>query len=409
MSWLALVLTAPAALLGGGVVAAAAGPAPGTAPGGDGEVLRLQTATLTSHGPGLPLAGTPVGRQLAGATVRTEVYGMQTGEPKYFPEVDVQLAGVPGTDHDDDARLTVAFGHLVGGTCTPSEHYQRDVTSGRDGSSYRFTGYTPDYWNGTPDRPWDCLYVILGSLDGQTVYDALVGELVNTYESPVVELGDVELLGKKQRQLRLVRGAWTTIDVGLRNTGPIGTLPFEVSGSGRGVQVGKVAVEGVEQGAETAVRLMVRLKGGKGGKKVGPLTLTARGTGVDATRRIKVRSVAPPPRPRAGRYRSSDGRVHFRIRNGRVIGWTGTMQTQCGGYGSVPQYTQNTYDFPKEVKVPRHGIVDASTSGRAAGNTWSASLRMLVKGSKATLGRFHYGTEGPCTASVGFTAKRVGR
>lgn len=375
------------------------------APDGDGAVLVLQTATLSTHAPGLPAAGTPPGRQLAGATVRTEVYGIQKGDPSYFPDIQVRLAGLPDTDYDDDARLTVAFGHHGAGGCEPSEHYQRVYTSGRDGSSYHVGGYTPDYWNGTPDRPWECLYVILGSVDGQTVYDAMHGDLVNAYESPAVEVVGVELLGKKQQQLRLVRGAWTTVSLELRNSGPAPSQSLTVTGAGKGLAVRKVSLDGIRSEGESSVSLRIKPTGKK---KTGPLTLRVEGVGVDLSHRIKVRAVAPPPKPRAGRYRSPDGRVHFSIRNGRVVGWHGTMKTQCGGFGSIPTYTQNTYDFPK-VKVPRNGILQASRTGAASGNDWSTFLQMQVRGAKVTHGVFRYGTAGPCTAAVGFTAKRVGR
>lgn len=387
--------------LGAGLGTGLGAAAPATA--AEADVLVRQTATLTTHLQGAPVAGTPPHRQLTRVDVDVEVQGMADGDPTYFPEVDVQLAAEPDTWYDDDAEIFVAFGHRSGSDCQPS-HSQVERTSGSQGSSYHIFGYTPDYWGGTPDRPWECVMVVVRTLDGEAV-DGMVGGLVNTYESPEVSVGDVTLLGKSQKRLRLVRNTWTTIHVEVGNSGPVKSTPLTLTASGKGLKVRKVPRVGVVD-PEGTTTVAVRVRPTR--KKAGPLRLRVRGPGISTSRKIRVKVVKAPRKPRAGRYRSKDGAVTFRIRGGKVVGFNVRAQTRCGGFGSPPTYTQDHYDFPR-TKIPRNGIVEASKRGKAMGNTWSTHLRMRVSGKKVTRGRFDYGTAGPCTATVGFTAKRIGR
>lgn len=353
-------------------------------------VLVAQSASPSIRPAGFPLPGATPGRTLAGATIAAEVHG--TGaETTYYPKATVTLGGPPGSY---DGRVRFGMGLLSGQSCQVSWMGSDDL--GTVLTTYSLSGgYNPDYFP-TPARPFECAVVEL--LDGTTTIDALIGPVTSTIESPELSVGDLELLGDRQRTLGLVRGVPTKVSVEVLNTGAVSATDVVVRGTGKGLTVTSETIESIdEEDGRASVVLTVRLKG----RKPGRLTLSAEGSGVSAERRVKVKQVRAPAPPRAGTYRDKTGDVRFAIKRGKVVGWLGTMQTTCGGYGTIPTYTQNTYDFPK-TRIPRNGIVQQTERG----GSYTTHLQMKVAGSRVTKGRFSYFGPGQCQASVTFTAKR---
>lgn len=353
-------------------------------------VLVAQSAAPSIRPAGYPLPGATPGRTLAGASIEVEVLSQGS---TYFPTATVVLGGAPG-GYDGEVRF--GMGLLSGQSCQVSWMGSDDL--GSVSTTYSLNGgYNPSYFP-TPARPFDCALVELR--EGTTTLDALIGPVTSTFESPALTIGDLELLDDPQRVLGLVRGVPTKVSVEVLNTGAVSARDVVVRGRGKGLTVSSETIESIDdEDGRASVVLTVRLKG----KKPGRLTLSAEGGGVSAERRVKVKQVRAPAPPRAGTYRDGSGDVRFAIKRGRVVGWIGTMQTTCGGYGTIPTYTQNTYDFPK-TRVPRNGIVQRTKQGRS----YTTHLQMKVVGSRVTKGRFDYFGPGQCRASVAFTAKRRG-
>ena len=157
-------------------------------------------------------------------------------------------------------------------------------------------------------------------------------------------------------------------------------------------------------GQSGSAEIQVKLVGDKPKAK---LDLTAAWGLASGSSKVVVRRAAPPRPPTPGSYRSKDGAVTFSITNGRpkLTGFRVRTQTTCGGYGTIPTYTMDTYDFPKTT-VPRNGIVDSRES---KDGLYGVSLQLRVVGGKVTKGRFSYGGPGTCRALEVFTAKRSGR
>ncbi|GAA1936708.1 hypothetical protein GCM10009797_33020 [Nocardioides hwasunensis] len=349
-------------------------------------VLVAQSAVPTVRPAGYPLPGATPGQTLAGATVAVSVAGET---PTYFPSASVTLAGAPGSY---DGRVRLGMGLANGTSCDVV--WTGDTRLYPDTTTYSLNGgYNPDYFP-TPARPFECAVVELR--DGETSLDALIGTVTSTYESPALSIGDLELLGGTQRQLKLVRGVPTKVSLEIHNTGKVAARDVVVGGAGKGIKVSSETIESVAPGTSASVGLTVRLTG----KKAGRLTLTAAGGEVSASRRMKVKQVRPPAPPRAGTYRDKSGSVRFSIRKGRIVGWSGTMQTTCGGYGTPPTYTQNTYDFPR-TRIPRNGIVQATEKG----SNYTTHLQLKVAGARVTKGSFSYFGPAGCRASTSFTAK----
>ncbi|MDP9820538.1 hypothetical protein [Nocardioides massiliensis] len=371
-----------------------------------GKVLVKQTASLGASAN--PSTDDP-GRQIASARFDIEVLGATTARPHYSVDARLTLRGDPQTQYDDDARLVFGFGHRDGTRCEVKAALT-DETYGAAGATYSVVGYTDDnpdmsHQLPRPARPWSCVVAVVEPIDGPLLgpspYDAVVGALANTYQAPKLSVGKVALLGKNVKQLRLVRGVPTEVHVTVRNRGEVSAGRVRVTGKGKGVKVGATRSDAaLGPGRTTALRIPIRINAARARK----VRLTVQGGGVKASRVIVVRPTKAPPRPLAGTYRSPDGRVHFRVRNGRIVNWRGTMTTRCGIAPSPYTYTQNTYDFPAR-KIPRNGIVQAS----ARGSNFGTSLRLRIAGGKVTRGLFTYAGPAACSASVAFTARRVGR
>jgi len=361
-----------------------------------GKVLVKQVATLTGADR-IISTQPPTNRRIQRADVEVDVTG-QPGSYRYFIGADVLLAEPPNTD---ELRLILGFGHRSGGTCTIDTWVGNAKTSAANDEYYINGGYNPDYF-ATPARPWDCVSIALTSDTAPVViHDQVATDLKNTFHRPKLAVGKVAFLGKNAKRLRLVRGVPTQIEVTVRNRGKVSAGRVRITGRGKGVKVGKVrSATALGPGRATTLSVPVRIRARKARK----VRLVVRGGGVVARRVIVVRPVKAPPRPRAGRYRSPDGRVTFAVRKGRIVNWRGTMTTRCGIAPAPFTYTQNTYDFPRR-RIPRNGIVQA----RARGAKYSTSLRLRIAGGKVTRGLFTYAGPGACAASVAFTARRVGR
>lgn len=373
--------------------------APAPTAAASGQVLVKQTATMTGANR-IVDTQPPSDRRIQRADVEIDVTG-KPGSYTYFVGADVTLAEPPNTD---ELRLILGFGHRSGGPCTIDTWVGNARTSAAIDEYYINGGYNPDYF-ATPARPWDCVGVALTSNTAEplVVHDHLAADLKSTYQAPKLTVGKVALLGKNVKQLRLVRGVPTEVHVTVRNHGKVsaGRVRVTGKGNGKGVKVGTVrSGDALGPGRTTTLRIPIRINARKARK----VRLTVQGGGVKGSRTIVVRPVKAPPRPLAGTYRSPDGRVHFRVRNGRIINWRGTMTTRCGIAPSPYTYTQNTYDFPAR-KIPRNGIVQAS----ARGSNFPTSLRLRIAGGKVTRGLFTYAGPAACSASVAFTARRVGR
>ncbi len=361
------------------------------------KVLVGQKATLTKHANGMPTTTVP-GRRLQRAEVEVQIRGGGTDAIDAYAEAHVTLQGVPATTYDDDAVLLLGFGNAKGQSCE-IRHVETKGTSGNDGRDYEVIENFRNI-----GAKWDCVVVALDDgFDGTptVTYDAMVSPLEDQFASPKPKITGVELLRKKQKTLRLVRGAWTTLDVEVENTATVEAKSFRVTGGGKKLKVRASRADELpadwERTAEIKVKPVGKIKRSK-------LKIVATADGVKTSRSLKVKAVKPPKRPANGTYESENGWVDFRIKNGRVVGWRGYMQTQCGGYPDLPSYTMNTYDFPK-VKVPRNGIVNATDKREL----YTVSLEMRAVGKKVTSGWFFYGGPARCTASTAFTAKRVGR
>jgi hypothetical protein len=394
----------------GAALALAFGPlvpgAPAPVAAASGKVLVKQAASL---GAGANPNTDDPARQIASAQFNVEVLGATGARPQYSVDARLTLRGAPGTQYDDDARVVFGFGHRNGTSCEVKAALT-DTTTGVDGTTYSAVGYTDDkpemsHQLPRPARPWSCVVAVVEPLDGPllgpSAYDAVVGGLTNTYRSPKLAVGKVALLGKDVKQLRLVRGVPTVVEVAVRNRGQVAAGRVRVTGQGKGVKVGVArSSSALAAGSTATLRVPIRITARKARK----VRLTVQGGGVKASRVIVVRPVKAPPRPLAGSYRSPDGRVHFRVRNGRIVNWRGTMTTRCGIAPTPYTYTQNTYDFPTR-KIPRNGIVQAS----ARGSNYGTALRLRIAGGKVTRGLFNYTGPGACSAVVAFTARRVGR
>lgn len=362
---------------------------PGTtvvAPDTGSRAVVQRTAVLTeaNRASNIPPSSTPHER-LVGAKFRVDL-----ADREYY--VEATIAGEPPGPISQAPTAVWYVGTVAGNTC---QQVGAEVSDWFAGVMANEADDLPSGWESA-----NCAVIMLLNSD-DAVVDVLIGLLAD--ELPTLELSAPELLGKSK--LKLVRGVWTRLDVEVKNDGPGIASGVVVSGKGKGLKVRKGTVDfDIARDATGSTEIEVKLVGKQ---KKTKLKLTAATGEVKATRTAKVRRTAPPRPPVPGSYKSKDGAVHFTVTKGRpkVTGFRVFTQTTCGGFGTIPTYTMNTYDFHK-VKIPRNGIVDARQ--RVEG-LYSAALVLRFNGGKVTDGRFSYSASGPCRAIETFTAKRTGR
>jgi hypothetical protein len=351
-------------------------------------VILEQIATLTTHDPGMPTSTEP-GRRIAQADVKVQPNAATEDDgPIWFYQAVVQLEGVPSREYDD-ALIWVAFGRLSDSTCV-ADTYDTVTTLGRYGeSSYTIDSYIEDAQ--VPAQNWDCVSVQVTDLADTLFYDAMTAPLVNTLGEPALKLTAPKKAG-------LVTGVWTAVDLKVANSGQVNAEDVRITGSGKGVKTKPVTVDLVRaDGKSVDVEVMVKLSA-KGERT---LTLRASVGDTSGTDKVTVRSVAPPPPPVSGTYRTTKGdHASFRIAGRKVKDFAVRLRVRCGIAPEPYTYTTGTYDFPTAT-VARNGIVDADDHGTGYGT----GLEMLVNGAKITGSFFYSGPDG-CFGTAGFTARR---
>lgn len=346
-------------------------------------VQRTAVLTEANRASNIPPSSTPYLR-LVGAEFRLDL-----ADQEFY--VEATLAGEPPGPISQAPTAVWYVGTVAGNTC---QQVGAEVSDWFPGVMVNEADDLPPGWESA-----NCAVITLLNSD-DAVVDVLIGLLAD--ELPTLQLGAPELLGKSK--LKLVRGVWTRLDVEVRNDGPGIASGVVVSGKGKGLKVRKGTVDfDIARDGTGSTEIEVKLVGKQ---KKTKLKLTAATEEVKTTRTAKVRRTAPPKPPAPGSYKSKDGAVHFTVTKGspKVSGFRVFTQTTCGGFGTIPTYTMNTYDFRK-VKIPRNGIVDARQS---VDGLYSAALVLRFVGGKVKYGRFFYSASGPCQATESFTAKRTG-
>lgn len=363
-----------------------------------GQVLFRQRAVLTAadRAQGMPKTDKP-GLILERATVTVKV-----GDDEHYVEASVKLRGPAGEYGGLSNKVELGLGHAEGSQCLIGA-FDDTYLINDDGNEFLNDNLD------APSKPWDCAVVIsraAGATAPEDAYDAFVGRLTNQYRKPQLKVGAVSVIGNTQKkQLRLVRRAWTKVDVVVRNTGAVPARRVRVTARGKKVKAKVVKGVAIDPKGRTTVTVRIR----PNRKKAGPVRIVANAPGAKGVRKMRLRPTPVPPRPRNGRYRDKNNKVSFQIRKGRMVGFRINTRTRCGGVGSIPTYTNNTYDFPR-TKVPKNGIIDRVQSGKNDVWRWSATLQVRIAGKKATQGAFRfYNAAGYCNASEAFTARRVGK
>lgn len=368
------------------------------------DVVVERVADLTARdGVGV---GTGVGAQrLTSASVRADVRGERV-------QATVVLDAEPTAA--TAATVVVAFGPIEAGICQlddvlDADQYQSSTTDPAAGWTRSGRTLTLDLAAEEAGyQPWDCAGAIVGV--GDQVVSFLGGDLTPVYLGPELRIQSVKVLDRKVRgRLGLVRGQRHLIRVPVRGLNQADAHGVVVSGTGRGLKVGKQQLGTVSSSYAPEAVLPVRAAG-RQGRKVGPLRLTVTSeNGATVRRTVPVRLVKPPARPAPGRYRSADGAVTFTITGGRAArlkSFRIATRTRCQPPLDYATYTDNTYGFPT-VRVGGGGVVDA----KRVKPLYSVVLQLKAVGSRVTQGSFGYvGPKGSyCTANEGFSARRVGR
>lgn len=366
----------------------------GTTPAAAAPDQRIakKTATLTTSVAGFPTSS-EAGRQIRRADV--QVHYADSGTVAL--EVDVALKGAPQRNPDADLRANV--GKLSGNHCTPYEAESATRrTYANDGSEFWL-------WNSNlpQNTTWDCVIVMVHGGDLNNPYDVMVGRLTNQYVQPKLAISKPILIDKTRNQLKLIRGVAQPHQFVVRNTGGYRARNVVLVVNGKGIKKVRRKVGTLAPGERKTVTVPMRLTSGKRTKA----RFVVRGSGVKATRTVKVRAVKAPARPAAGKWRDKSNTFTFTVKNGRITKFRG-IRLRMACRGGITDYTTYQYvnlTFPT-VKVPRHGYVNASKNYRQGTSWYAAGLQGRVVGKKLTQAKFTYFTAGNCSVIEGFTARR---
>lgn len=353
--------------------------------------LDRKTATVTKSLPGYPTTS-DARHQLQ----RSEVAVRYLDRGDVALDADVWVKGQPA--NYSDIRVEAWLGVLKGNECIIGNSGDRASSTLSDGRKYWL-------WNSDLRKTssWNCVIVLaVDRGDPEIIHDAQAGTLKNHYISPKLGFGSVEMLRKKVKSLKLVRGSTQYHWVTIRNTGKLKAKSVVLTGKGSGMKVKKVKVGTIEPGKSETVRVPIKLTSKK--KKTTTVTLTAKGSGLTVKKKLKVRAVKAPAKPKTGKWKATNS-VKFTVKKGKIRDFRFAARMRCAPPGGFATYKNVTLTFPA-TKIPRHGYVEATKNYRK-GNAWySAGLKAKVVGGKLTQGRYSYFTAGSCSVVEGFTAKR---
>lgn len=174
-----------------------------------------------------------------------------------------------------------------------------------------------------------------------------------------------------------------------------------LAGRGRGVRAPRTATGAVEARRDRPV--VLRIGAGQPGRS--RLLLTARDRRFDEARSrtswpVLVRRIAPQ-RPRPGLYRSSDGRVRFRVTRDFVVEGLRAVRLRCAGTRS-----RRTVRLPHGVPLPPGGAAARVVPTRDPDlGRGFIGAHLLTTSSTHAIGAFVVSTR-TCSGSVRFTAER---
>lgn len=388
----ASVLVMACALLGAGLVGPTALPAQAANPG---AVIGVQTATLTQSSGGMPAPGTTPARQIQKATVDITHQGGRA-----LIEVDITLAGAPAPAYV--GYLEVGLGRLQGNSCVIGTVTGGPVFIAR-GQHQKVMEWKP-----APSASWNCVVVILmptAAADPADFYDAKVGRLSNSYHYPKVTLGRPQLLGKGQKNLKLVWGVSQKFQVTVKNSGKAVARNLKLTGKGSGLKVSTISVGTIQPGQSKQVTVSVKLRSKKVKKTKVRFRIT--GTGVTKSSNVSVKRIKKPKKLADGLYKGN--RVRFRVKNGKIRNFYASgIRMRCTPPLAYPTYRNVSLTFPT-TKVPKHGYFDGAKRYKAGAAWYNSTFRGRAVGSKVTQGRYTYTTSGSCRVDHAFKAKRAGR
>lgn len=362
-----------------------------------GDVVS-RSGDLTDRPAGLPSTSNPAQTLVSARVVQDLVEGT------YSATVTL-AAAPPGTESAEyeHGKLVVSFGTSEDGVCLGDVRYNASLAGDLDLTGFERRGdtYTLHAENLTAfTGGHDCAFVAVTDADDLMTVDALVGTLTEEIDpghADRLHITGVRHFGSAGKPLRLTRGSWTTLDVQVRQEGG---SPGDVAikGGGKGLKV-KTVRTSAHPGLTESVRVRVKLVGKQ---RRTTLRLTATGAGRSTTTKVKVRRLAPK-RPVAGRHRTKNGTVSFKVRGRRIVGFRATMLTQCGVHPEY-RYVTQTWRFPK-TKLRKDGTVERVVRRKNA----RFELRVRLDGRRAR-GTFHYQEPGGyCHASTTFTTRRAGK
>lgn len=358
--------------------------------------LDTASATFATRATGMPSAGSQPHQQiLPGAVMEVDYsYHWDTGVLEYHYSTTVTFGGLTPSGQ----ALPVAaagLGVFQGDNCViDTADVETVYRSIQDKLLYGSGDAT-----GSPTAgAWNCAAVAVTSPDGATQYDAYVSPLNVVTASP-------QLSVKAPRRDRLVKGVWTEVPLEVANAeaSAVGARDVTVTGSGKGLKVKPLDLDGLAAGSDTSPHLWVKLS-----RPRAKLTVTVRETGTPvATSTVRLSRRPAPAKPLSGSYTGNS--ASFAVKGGKVRGFRVHTQTTCGGYPGQLEYTMNTYDFPT-VGIPRNNEVSKGDQNDPDSYAhYSVYLRMEFVSRTKAKGFFTYGGPNRCRASESFVVKRKGR
>src|SRR5690606_22594668 len=120
-----------------------------------------------------------------------------------------------------------------------------------------------------------------------------------------------QLLGKSQKQLKLVRKTKQNHELEVRNTGKYRARNVVLVAKGKGMKTVRKRVGTIAPGKSATVKVPLTLKT----KKKTKVKFTVSGSGVKAARTVKVKAVKAPAKPAAGKWRSTNKSFTFTVKN----------------------------------------------------------------------------------------------
>lgn len=221
------------------------------------------------------------------------------------------------------------------------------------------------------------------------------------------ERESVDLKIKAPGKTNLKRKKWKAFKVAITNleSAPVNGINLRLKGKGITFKKKSVAFGKIAAGATKKKTVRVRVKAKKEREVAFTITSPFVESYANAFTRLLPKYKRKPVQVGTYKGKAEGQKVVFKVNKARrVVNWRTTMLVVCGGWPDPLTYEWGHYNFPRKVKIPKSGRIQAKYKKKNP--EFVVNLRATFDGKLVRDGYFSYAGPRHCRGTVHWNAKR---